>query len=332
MSAPTTPAFKSVGSSEAGVILGLGMWVDSTPLKIWGRMIGLLEDDDSVSKERGDVIEPGLLLRWEKRHGDGRILTRCRPYEEGPEVIRDGWMHARWDGLLPGELVVEAKSTQKFDPEEGWGEDGSSQIPPIYQAQLAWQMAVLGVPRAELMVMAMWSSEIRRYVGFKRHMGIENALIGKVKAWLEAHVWCYPEVWNPPEETTYDITSARYKDGGKDEKIWVEPRQIEVDLAKAYTVAHAQAVAAEAEKERIKNLLCERIGDAYGVTKIATWAHGKSPDRLDKDKLEAKFPEAFKACLIPGKPNRRFDLKWTDPLAPPKESKSKKNQPKQKET
>lgn len=329
MSAPTTTAFKSVGSSEAGVILGFGMWVDATPIKIWGRMIGLIEDEETLSKDRGDVIEPGLLLWWEKRHGNGRLLTRCRPYEEGPEVIRDGWMHARWDGLIPSTLIVEAKSTQRFDEEEGWGESGTSQIPPLYQAQLAWQMAVLGVPEAELIVMAMYSSEIRRYVGFKRHLGIEAALIARVRKWMEDHVWCYPETWNPPDETTYEITSARHKDGGKDDKVWVEPRQIEVDLAKAYTVAHAQALAAEAEKERIKNLLCERIGDAYGVTKIATWAHGKSPDRIDTDVLEAKYPEAFKACLIPGKPNRRFNLKWTDPTAPPKASKTEKNKKKE---
>lgn len=319
----------TAGSSDVGVILGLGLWADSSPMRPWSRMIGLAQDNGTASQERGHIIEPALLLWWERQFGNGRTLTRCPPYEEGPPVIRDGWMHARWDGLIPNTLIVEAKTTRSFDEEDGWGEDGSSQIPECYQAQLAWQMAVLDVPEAELIAFAVMSNEVRRFVGFKRHMGVERALIAKVKAWMEAHVWCFPDVWNPPGPTTYSVTSARFREGGRDDREWVEPRQAEIDLAKAYAAAHAQGTAAEAEKERIKNLLCERIGDAYGITKVATWAKGTSTSRIDVKKLEAEFPEAHAACLIPGESTRRFNLKWKDPDAPAKAPKGKQHQPKE---
>ena len=156
-----------------------------------------------------------------------------------------------------------------------------------------------------------------------------SPLIGKVRAWMEAHVWCFPEAWNPPGETTYDITSARFREGGKNDREWIEPRQIEIDLAQLYAAAHAQEVAAKAEKDRIKNLLCERIGTAYGITKIASWAHGTSAARIDTKRLEAEFPEAHTACLIPGEPNRRFDLKFKDPAAPAKAPKGKQHQKKE---
>jgi hypothetical protein len=318
----------TVGSSDVGVILGLGMWADATPMSVWSKMIGLAKSQTSAAKERGHIIEPALLLWWEQKHGNGRVLTRCPPYHEGPPVVRDGWMHARWDGLIPNTLIVEAKSTRYFDEEEGWGEDGSSRIPACYQAQLAWQMAVLDVPEAELIAFATYSNEVRRFVGFKRNKNLEDALIAKVKAWMEAHVWCYPEVWNPPGEATYDVVSARFIDGGKDELVWVEPRQEDFDLARAYADAHARENAAKAEKERIKTLLCERIGDAYGISKIATWAHGTSPSRIDTAKLAAEFPEVHAACLVPGEPTRRFNLKWKDPDAP-KTPRGKKNQDKE---
>jgi len=253
------PPRVTAGSSVVGAILGLGLWTDSTPMGVFGRLVGLSPDRPTDSKAAGHIIEAALLLHWEKT--TGRTLTRCRPYEEGPEVVKDGWMHARWDGLIPNKLLVEAKITQSFDEEDGWGDDGSNEIPLVYQAQLAWQMAVLDVPEAELIAIATYSREVRRYVGIKRHRGIEQA--------------------NEAEK------------------------------------------AAKAEKERIKNALCERIGDAYGIRGVASWAHGKSPDRIDQERLQHRFPEAYAACLIPGEPNRRFNLKWKDPNAPAKASKSK---------
>lgn len=313
----------TAGSSVVGAILGLGMWTDSTPMGVFGRLVGLSPDRPTDSKAAGHIIEAALLLHWEKT--TGRTLTRCRSYEEGPEVVKDGWMHARWDGLIPNTLLVEAKITQSFDEEDGWGDDGSNEIPLVYQAQLAWQMAVLDVPEAELIAIATYSREVRRYVGIKRHRGIEQALIAKVYAWMDAHVWAWTErgEWNPPGETTYDITSARFQSGGRDDREWVEPRESELKLAQAYALANEAEKAAKAEKERIKNALCERIGDAYGIRGVASWAHGKSPDRIDQERLQHRFPEAYAACLIPGEPNRRFNLKWKDPNAPAKASKSK---------
>jgi hypothetical protein len=314
----------TAGSSVVGTILGLGMWTDSTPMQAFGRMVGLVADQETDPKAAGHIMEAALLLHWEKI--TGRTLTRCRPYEEGPEVVKDGWMHARWDGLIPKTLLVESKITQSFDEEDGWGEDGTSQIPLVYQAQLAWQMAVLDVPEAELIAIATYSRQVRRYVGIKRHRGIERGLIAKVYDWMDAHVWAWTErgEWNPPGETTYNITSARFREGGRDDREWVEPREAEVELARAYAAANEAEKAAAKEKDRIKNALCDRIGDAYGISSVATWAHGKAPDRIDMDALKQRYPEAYAACLIPGDPNRRFNLKWKDPNAPAKAPKSKK--------
>ncbi len=309
----------TVGSSQIAGILGIALWDSVTRMSVWARMMGLADDTQTAQTQRGHIIEPALLLWWEQK--TGRTLTRCPAYEEGPSVIRDGWMHARWDGLIPGELVVEAKTTRSFDEDDGWGEDGSAKVPAGYQAQLAWQMAVLDVPEAELVAYCTLSDEVRHYRGIKRHMGVETALIAKIKAWMEAHVWC--EQMSPPGPPDYDIVTALHLDGGQDDRQLVEPRQEEVDLARAYAEAHAAETAAKAEKERIKARLCERIGDAYGIKGIATWAHGATPDRIDADKLKTLYPEAYAASLVPGGPTRRFNLKWKDPNAAPKARKSK---------
>lgn len=182
-------------------------------------------------------------------------------------------------------------------------------------------MAVLDVPQAELIAYSTLSDEVRRYVGFKRHLGVEAALISKVKAWMEAHVWC--EDINPPGPPTYDIVTALHPDGGQDDKQWVEPRQADIDLARSYAEAHEAEARAKADKDRIKALLCERIGDAYGVKGVATWAHGTSPAWLDGDWLAKHHPDIYAQALVPGSPTRRFNLKWKDPNAAPKAKKTK---------
>jgi putative phage-type endonuclease len=295
----------TVGSSTVGAILGLSPY--QTPMKAWGKLIGLANDASSASAatERGNIIEPALLAWWERRNG--RELTRHPPYGESPPLAVRDWMHARWDGLIPGELIVEIKTTRYFD--DAWGADGSDIIPPSYRAQLVWQMAILEVPRCELVAFSTSTDEIRTYV-VERDLVIETATIQAVESWMREHVWC--DGWNPPGELPMELVHARYAEGGKDKAEMVAATPDDEWHARAYLEAQRMEADAMAKKEMHKRALCERIGAAYGIESLATWAPAKTPARLDVDKLKREFPQAYEACLVAGGMTRRFAVRLKD--------------------
>jgi len=292
----------SVGSSTVGAILGLSPY--STPMKAWGKLIGLVDDASSASNAttRGHIIEPALLAWWERENG--RQLTRHPAYEDSPPLAVRDWMHARWDGLIPGELIVEIKTTRYFDGT--WGPDGSDIIPPSYLAQLVWQMHILEVPRCELVAFATSTDELRVY-RVERDLELERKTVETVRQWMQDHVWC--DGWNPPGEVPIEFVHVRYQDGGKDKADLVPQADDDRHHAEAYLACVAQESELGKRKEEHKRALMERIGDAYGISGIATWAPVKTPARVDVERLRKEYPEVYEACLVPGGMTRRFTVK-----------------------
>ncbi len=162
---------QGVTASEIAVIMGLSPY--GSPYELYHRKLGNLPPlADNPAMERGRVLEPVVADMFAGRRygywmsGDGRTLYRSGRY---------GWQLATPDRLLSeieeadGETqvagyaaVLECKVTGAWD---GWGDDGTDEIPVHYRCQVLWQCDVLGLGEWWLAALHPGRWELRVYHG-----------------------------------------------------------------------------------------------------------------------------------------------------------------------
>lgn len=127
---------KGIGGSDVAAILGLSPW--KSPLDVYLDKIGEAPPDKETKRQRrGQAIEPLILRKFEERMG-----VQVARFREPLVSEAHPFMRANLDGRMPeGGQIVEAKCA--WSP-EGWGEDGSSEVPAYYQTQACHYFAVTG--------------------------------------------------------------------------------------------------------------------------------------------------------------------------------------------
>ena len=154
-----------VTASEIAVILGLSRW--DSPWSLWHRKRGLIGDDpDTEDASWGRRLEPVIAEAWAEQHTDLTIapagLYRHREREwqmATPDaLVRERRLCARCDAMIspvctceideltdPPLGVLEVKHPYSWD---GWGDDGTDDIPADYLAQVLWQLDVMDLDEA----------------------------------------------------------------------------------------------------------------------------------------------------------------------------------------
>jgi putative phage-type endonuclease len=151
---------KSIGGSDVAAILGLSPW--RTPLDVWReKALGELDDKTSDAMEAGLRFEDPILMRFlnDQVEMTGKQATLER---RAPVVV--GHRHASPDALIEQQgwhSLVEVKTTSSND---GWGRDGSSEIPAHYLPQVMHYLDVLELEDAFVPVL-LWPSDMRRIAG-----------------------------------------------------------------------------------------------------------------------------------------------------------------------
>jgi len=127
---------KGVGSSDVPVILGLSRF--KTAYDLWLERMGRVDPQpENEAMAIGSQIEPLLLSMAAQRIGD-RVVRPSQTFVGGKAHHR-----ANIDGMVGiakrGHPIVEAKSTGWL---EGWGADGTDEVPEGVRAQVMYQMAI----------------------------------------------------------------------------------------------------------------------------------------------------------------------------------------------
>ncbi len=139
---------EGIGGSDVAAVVGLSPW--NTPFGVWADKTGALdESDESEPMLWGRLLEDDVLDEWGRRSGLDTI-HRGGLFRH----VAEPWMMCTVDGLaVPRggtELAdVEAVVEVKLDSSRGWP-DGP---PAHYVCQVQWQMAVLGVATAHVVVL-----------------------------------------------------------------------------------------------------------------------------------------------------------------------------------
>lgn len=143
---------KGIGASEIAAVMGISPW--DSPFSLWWHKHMGWETPDNPEMMAGRRLEP-VIADWFAEQfvdGNGEMSLMVRPAGLYRNADRE-WQLATPDRLLmlpvqgrPSVFrcgaLLECKAAFSW---EGWGYEGTSEIPVHYRAQALWQMDTVGV-------------------------------------------------------------------------------------------------------------------------------------------------------------------------------------------
>jgi putative phage-type endonuclease len=266
-----------IGGSDVAAILGLSRW--KSPLDVYLDKTGQAASTAETEPMRwGTLLEPVILAEFSRRTG----VTVEKPRD----IIRDPgfpWMLASLDGWAPElEAVVEVKTARTSD---GWGDDGSGEIPAYYQTQVAHYMAVTGATIAFVPVL-IGASEFRVYQVERDEVLIRDMVEAERVFWHD-HVLA-----GVPPEPVNAADAARLWSRDSGETIEVAG-EVADDVEE---LRHLKAQAKEIEErigsieDRLKVAFRDASAIAYGGKTLATFK-AQTRKGFDSKALVAAHPD-----------------------------------------
>lgn len=154
---------EGITATDIVTIAGLVTW--DSPWALYHRKLGLLPEVEQSDRMRlGSWLERSIAEHWQRTYHHAGDLADD-PGWLWRSSVRP-WQLATPDFTVTGydsraeQSVLECKTASRRD---GWGEDGSDQVPAHVRAQVLWQMDTLGVSTGHVAVVFLPSGEFRSY-------------------------------------------------------------------------------------------------------------------------------------------------------------------------
>ena len=237
-----------IGASEIPVITGDAPWGDVRV--IYQDKLGYAADSiANRAMQAGQRFETAILRWYSEDYGLAahRVHGVFRHPDE-PIVL------ASLDGMTSRRprRVVQVKVADS--PDDGWGLEGTDQVPDHYREQEEWEMLASGVDLADIAVYFMRQRRLARYT-IGRDRDLADQLVG-----YGVDFWGHVESRTPPP------LPARHRSSlialRADE---IEPTPELVDLAARYAEASAAATAADDALAIVKGELRMALADVGGT-------------------------------------------------------------------
>lgn len=259
---------KGVTASEIAVLLGISPF--DSAFNLYWKKIGTLPDDyDSDRLSLGRHLEPWVADRFAELHPEFILQQRPGLYASVERL----WQMATPDGLIQDAAssgiverdgvfdvehlaVWEGKTSGTYD---GWGDDGTDEIPAYIRAQVLWQMDVMGVRSAFVSCLFLATQKTRHY-----EIAYDPADVELMRARALAFLIAL-KAEEPPPIDSHDATTTAlqqlYPDVAEDETATVP-----ADVAEDYRWSHEQLKAAKDQAQHADNALRGAMKDArYAV-------------------------------------------------------------------
>jgi putative phage-type endonuclease len=291
-----------ITASEIAAVLGISPW--ESPFSLYWRKVNDWRTADNEFTSAGRHLEEAIAQWWRltnsPAHGvmcraglyahperpwqlatPDRVLCdpqwHDNPFPDSPDYQYDHWQDAAHIGAVECKWVAYSW--------EGWGEQGTDEIPVYYRAQCLWQLDVLGVD--EVHVAALGPGGFRAYVVRRDDDDLEVMRVAG-----EAFVKRL-EAGDPPDLDSHSATLGALKrlhptvgEGG----IEVEPV-----LALDYTNARIARASAERSMALCEAQIRAALGDTFARATYAgrTLASRSvfTQSRIDTKRLKAELPE-----------------------------------------
>lgn len=150
-----------IGASEIAAVMGISPW--DSPFSLWWRKHMGWEIADNPEMAAGRRLEP-VIADWFADQAPGVYVTRSGLFRaserEWQLCTPDRELHLHECGVSDYPIgLLECKAAFSW---EGWGEEGTSEIPVHYKAQGLWQLDVFGLDAVHFAAFA--GLHFRRYL------------------------------------------------------------------------------------------------------------------------------------------------------------------------
>jgi putative phage-type endonuclease len=244
---------EGVTASEIATILGISPW-DSAFNLYWRKLGEIPEDFDNTAMSLGRHLEPWIADRWAEDHPEFVIAeTGLWRHDERTWQMAtpDRYLLDRHSEERDHDAPLEIKSAGSYD---GWGDEGTDQIPAYYRAQVLWQLDTLGLSKAHV---TCWFKQADRRRDYVAAYDIRDVDLMRQAA-LEFLDQLADRT--PPPVDGHKATLAALKQLHPK----VEDREVEVPirLALDYEAACTNLRVAQLDKAELENRLRDLMGDA----------------------------------------------------------------------
>ena len=257
---------QGITASEIAVVLGIHHW--QSRFGLWHRKKGLLpEIPDDPRMALGTYLEGYVAEQFGARFPafqlthTGLFACRERPWQLATPDRLVWWTLPPTRAFFPL-APLECKTSSSY---EGWGADGSDDIPVYYRAQLMWQLDTLGLEEGYLACLFLLNQDLRVY-----HIQREEdeCLLMRKAAQEFLAMEDAPDIdWAADTKAALVFLNPLEND----EEVAV-PRA----LVRSYRAAVRNAAAAEKRRKHLENLMRAAMGpgryavDARTGEKVAT--------------------------------------------------------------
>lgn len=195
------------------------------------------------------------------------------------------FMHANLDGIASDGRLVEFKTTSRAD---GWGEEGSDEIPEYYQTQVQHYMAVMGAEQTDIGVLIA-GRDFRIYT-VPADKELQEMLINQ-----EERFWALVKADTPPEVSTSEDASRRWRTATAKKTVAADAQMLEA--WQHLCSIRSQIDNLRSEEDSLKTLLMSGMRDAVSLKSngktIASWSLPSTRTTVDSKKLKQDFPAVW---------------------------------------
>jgi len=258
-----------IGASEIAMVAGLAPLTWGGPLKVWKGKVEEPTDEpegENVAIEAGDFLEDGAARWYAAREG---IRLSARGKTERHPLLP--WMLATPDRYVVTNggknqkriRVVQVKVPQSDD---GYGEEGTDDVPVHYICQVQWEMEVTGIPEADLVVLPLKRGTYPRVYRIKRDEELIRLLVKVGERFWQDYVLAKTEppvdgsaTWTEHIKAKFPGSNGVTIEANADDELkaqnWRVLRAQRLAIVKAETEAYNQVIARIAGNEgmRLKN-------------------------------------------------------------------------------
>lgn len=285
---------KGIGASEAPVVVGLSPW--KTPLQLWRDKRGLSDKGRATIAQRaGLALESIVIEELEEKIGRQVTQRQVQFFD-----TTHNWRWATVDGIA-GDHLVEAKTSSSKD---GWGEEGTDQIPPYYAVQVQHALACVGLEVAYVPVL--FGTRDFCVYEIARDEAIIKAITTAEAEFMRRIAQNDP----PPISDASDLKIRWTKDNGA---TIVATEEVALTCL-ALTKRKADLKKEEAFIEELESTVKLAMADAAALVDadgkvLATWKASKDSTRFDMEAFKLAHPDLWFQFQKHASGSRRFLLK-----------------------
>lgn len=263
----------TIGSSDIPIIVGESTYKSAHTLA--AEKLGIVEPVvDAETQERfdiGHIMQPALLAIYERKAG--RKVRAAHGWRTHPQIP---WATASLDGTAPTRRVVEAKWTNAAKWRSG------ERVPGDVQAQVQWQMFVLGWDVADVVALTGGIPRIEE-------VGRDDAMIDNLLYFAREFYGYLERGELPPvdgSESTRQTLRARYP---HDDGTLIPATPDLVELVSGLADARGRIKAAEADEGTYANALLAVLGEAAGIEGLLAAKNNRDSTRVNWPAVAAAY-------------------------------------------